>query len=98
MTYANSTERAAFISGLRGLVEYLESDLEVPAPIYSTVHTFPPAGDWSALCGEIDAIAARLGVTTHVTASGHYVAVRCFGSVEYRAVAIPRYDDSGQGE
>jgi hypothetical protein len=41
------------------------------------------------MCAEIDAIAARLGVTARLTA-GHYLAVRRFGTVEYRAVAIPR--------
>lgn len=98
MTYADSTERAAFISGLRRLSEYLESNPEIPTPVYTTVHTFPPAGDWPWMCDEIDAIAAFLGVTTRVTISGHYVAVRSFGPVEYNAVAIPRYDDSEQGE
>jgi hypothetical protein len=98
MTYADSTERAAFISGLRGLVEYLESNPEIPTPIYSTVHTFPPVGDWPAMCAEIDAIAARLGVATRVTISGHYVAFRSFGPVEYDAVAIPPHSDGEQGE
>jgi hypothetical protein len=98
MTYADSIEHAAFISGLRRLVEYLESNPEIPVPIYCTVHTFPPAGDWPTMCAEIDAIAARLGVATTVTPGGHYVAVKCFGPLEYHAVAIPRYDDSEQGE
>ena len=76
MTYADSTERAALISGLRGLADYLESNPEVPAPGYSAVHTFPPDGDWAEMCAEIDAIAARLGVIAHLTGGGHYVAVR----------------------
>lgn len=97
MTYADSTEREAFISGLRRLVEYLESNPAIPTPIYSTVHTFPPAGDWPAMCAEIDAIAALLGVPTRVTPSGHYGAALRFGPVEYYAVAIPRYDVE-QGE
>jgi hypothetical protein len=45
MTYSDPTQRAAFIGGLRALADYLESNPEVPAPIYSTVHTFPPDGD-----------------------------------------------------
>ena len=95
MTYANSTERAAFISGLRRLAEYLESNPEIPAPIYHIVHTFPPAGDWAWMCDEIDAIAAFLGVATRVTPGGHYMAARSFGPVEYNAVAIP---PAAQGE
>ncbi len=35
MTYADSTERAALIGGLRALADYLESNPEIPAPIYS---------------------------------------------------------------
>jgi hypothetical protein len=90
MTYADFTERTAFISGLRGLADYLESNPEVPAPSYSTVYTFPPQTEWAEMRAEIDAIAARLGVTAYRTGGGHYTADRYFGPVEYRAVAIPR--------
>lgn len=90
MTYADSTERAALISGLRALADYLESNPGVPAAAYPVVYAFPPAGEWAEMRAEIDATAARLGVTPHLTGGGHYVAVRSFGPVEYRAVAIPR--------
>lgn len=89
MTHADSTERAALISGFRGLADYLESNPEVPAPIYSTVHAFPPRGNWAEMCAEIDATASSLGVAPGMTDGGHYIAVRDFGPVEYRAVAIP---------
>ena len=94
MTYADPTERAALIGGLRALADYLESNPEVPTPIYSTVHTFPPDGDWAVMRAEIDAIATPLGVIAYRSAGGHYVATRSFGPVEYRAVAIPRRDDA----
>jgi hypothetical protein len=94
MTYADSTERAALISGLRSLADYLESNPQVPAPSYSTVYTFPN-GNWAEMGAEIDAIATRLDVIAHET-GGHYVATRCFGPVEYRAVAIPRKNDEGE--
>ncbi len=89
MTYPDSAERAALISGLRTIADYLESNPAVPAPAYPVVYTFPPAGDWAEMRADIDATAARLGVTAHRT-GGHYVAARSFGPVEYRAVAIPR--------
>jgi hypothetical protein len=89
MTYANSTERAALIGGLRGLADYLESNPEVPAPIYSHIIAFPPDGNWAGMCAEIDATAALLGVIPRVTWGGHYVATRSFGPVEYETVAIP---------
>jgi hypothetical protein len=94
MTYADRTERAALIGGLRALADYLESNPEVPTPIYSTMHTFPPDADWAAMRAEIDAIAASLGVVAYRSAGGHYLASRSFGPVEYRAVAIPRRDDN----
>jgi hypothetical protein len=96
MTYSDPTERAAFIGGLRALADYLRSNPEVPAPIYSTVHTFPPDGNWTGMRAEIDAIAAPLGVIAHLTGGGHYVATRSFGPVEYRAVAIPRRDNESE--
>jgi hypothetical protein len=98
MNHADSTERAAFISGLRSLADYLESNPEVPASTYPVVHTFPSADDWAQMRAEIDATAARLGVNARLTAGGHYVAERFFGPVEYRAVAIPRKNDNEQSE
>jgi len=98
MNHADSTERAALISGLRALADYLESNPEVPAPAYAVVYKFPPTGDWAQMRAEIDATAARLGVNAHLTAGGHYVAVRLFGPVEYRAVAIPRKNDNERSE
>ena len=98
MTHADSTERAALIGGLRGLADYLESNPEVPAPSYSTVYTFPPDGDWMEMRAEIDAIAARLGMIAYDTIGGHYTATRSFGTVEYRAVAIPPKSGSSNRE
>jgi hypothetical protein len=94
MTYADSTERAALISGLRALADYLETNSEVPAPIYTTVHAFPPDTEWAAMQAEINAIAAQLDAVAYRSAGGHYLACRSFGPVEYRAVAIPRRDDN----
>ncbi len=88
MTYADSTERAALIGGLRALADYLESNPKVPAPSYSDVFTFPPDGDCAGMRAEIDAIAERIGTKARETVRGHYVATRSFGPVEYRAVAI----------
>ena len=94
MTHADSTERAALISGFRGLADYLESNPQIPAPAYSTVHAFPSDDDWAEMRAAIDVIADRLGVIAHLAGGGHYVATRSFGPVEYRAVAIPPKSDS----
>jgi hypothetical protein len=98
MNHADPTVRAALISGLRALADYLESNPEVPAPAYPVVHTFPAAGEWLQMRAEIDATAARLDVNAHLTGGGHYVAVRFFGPVEYQAVAIPRKSDNERSE
>jgi hypothetical protein len=89
MTYADSTERTAFINGLRRLADHLESNPEIPVPIYSTVHVFPSDGGWPGMCADVDTTAARMGVAARLTIGGHYIATRSFGPVEYRAVAIP---------
>jgi hypothetical protein len=94
MTYANSTEREAIIRGFRGLSDYLESNPEVPISAYPTVFAFPPRGDWAGMCADIDAVAVFLGIPAGMTDGGHYVAVRYFGPVEYRAVAIPPGSES----
>ena len=98
MTYADPAERGAFISGLRELADYLESNPEVPVPSYSPVYTFPPDGEWAEMRAEIDATAARLGVIARLAGGGHYVATRSFGPVGYSAVAIPRKSNSGNKE
>lgn len=94
MTYADFTERAALIAGLRGLSDYLESNPEVPAPKYSNVLAFPLDDDWAKMRAEIDTVAALLGVVACETNGGHYFATRSFGPIEYRAVAIPHRNDS----
>jgi hypothetical protein len=100
MTYADTNQRAALISGLHALADYLESNPGVPTPIYSDILTFPPHNDWVVMRAEIDVIATRLGVSGQQTSGGHYVAARSFGAVEYRVVAIPPRSHCGneQGE
>jgi hypothetical protein len=107
MTYADSTQRAALIGGLRALAGYLESNPEVPSPTYAECYIFPPGGTCAETPAEIDVVAARLGRTASPTDAGrhagqHYVVTRSFGPVEYRAVAIckdhPRHDDNPDDE
>ena len=88
--YANDDERARLIAGLRDLAEFLDQNPQVPAPRYADVLVVPPSGSDAEMFAEIDAIAERIGATASAEApAGHYRAVRYFGSVQYRAVAIP---------
>jgi hypothetical protein len=90
MTYSAPEERARFITGLRELAAFLDSNPETPAPVDTTVYVFPPAdGSDTEHRAEIDVIASRLFTRAYKTTGGHYVASRFFGPVEYRAVAIP---------
>lgn len=94
MTYANATERQALISGLRDLADFLESNPSVPAPNDAYVFVFPPRSmPDSEKRNEIDVIASRIGSGAK-DLYGHYLTVRRFGPVEYRAVAIPA--DTGE--
>jgi len=93
MTYLNSTDRAALISGLRELADYLEETPELPVTGNPVVYAFPPTAAWDAMRAEIDSAAAALGVAGQLNGGGHYVASRSFGLVEYRAVAIPAKTD-----
>ena len=93
--HANSEERKRFIAGLRDLAEFLGQNPDVPAPRHTDVLVFPADGSDAEKFAEIDVIAPQIGMT----ASGadgpadHYSAVRRFGPVHYRAVAIPNRDD-----
>ena len=89
--YANSEERTRLIAGLRELAEYLDHNPNVPAPRWTDLLVFPPAGSDAEMFTEIDAIASRIGATASDADSpaGHYSASRDFGPVQYRAVAIP---------
>jgi hypothetical protein len=99
--YADERERARLVAGLRDLAEFLARNPRVPAPRYATVHVFPPDGADAGMFAEIDAIAGQIAATAVTGAAGHYVAVREFGPVQYRAVAIPNIahnDDGGEAE
>jgi hypothetical protein len=95
--YANSEERTRLIAGLRSLAEFLDQNPEIPAPSWADLHVFPPDGSDAEMFAEIDVIAERIGVTASDADSpaGHYSAVRDFGPVQYRAVAIPRHAREG---
>jgi hypothetical protein len=89
--YANSEERDRLIAGLRELAEFLDRNQQVPVPRSADLLVFPPNGSDAEMFAEIDAIAAHIGAVASGADSprGHYCAVREFGPVQYRAVAIP---------
>ena len=89
--YSDDKQRIRLIVGLRDLADYLEHNPRVPAPPRADVLVFPPEASDAEMFAEIDAIAEMIGPTASDADSphGHYSAVRNFGPVQYRAVAIP---------
>ena len=89
--YADHKERMRLIAGLRDLADYLEQNLRVPVPPRADVLVFPAEASDAEMFAEIDTIAEMIGSAASDADSpcGHYSAVRNFGPVQYRAVAIP---------
>ena len=82
--------RQAFIAGLRDLAWYLASHPAVPVSRYGTeIHLHADSTDDGG-CAQVDHFARRLGATADnsIANDGHYEAVRCFGPVGYKMIAI----------
>ncbi len=82
--------RQAFITGLRDLADYLASHPAVPVPLYGTeIHLCANSTDDGG-CAQVDRFARQLNaaVENRIAHSGHYEAVRSFGPVGYRMIAI----------
>jgi hypothetical protein len=97
--YANDEERVRLIAGLRDLAEFLDQNPEVPAPWGTDILVFPIEASDVEMFAEIDTIAELIGSTASDADSprGHYSAVRNFGPVQYRAIAIPHTARDDQG-
>ncbi|MFI6802614.1 hypothetical protein [Streptosporangium canum] len=83
--------RTAFITGLRELADFVETNPEIPIPRASIpVHYFPERVTDSEMCAEVDRIAELLGTDidpVHLP-HDHYTTARHFGPISYEAVAI----------
>jgi hypothetical protein len=100
MNYSSNDEkRVRFIAGLRDLADFLDQDSGVPVPWGTDVLVFPTEASDSEMFAEIDTIAELIGSTASDADSprGHYSAVRAFGPVQYRAVAIPHSARDNEG-
>jgi len=97
--HADAKQRIRLIAGLRDLADYLEHNPRVPAPPRADVLVFPAEASDAEMFAEIDAIAEMIGSTASDARSphGHYSAVRNFGPVQYRAVAIPHSARAKEG-
>jgi len=97
--YANDEERVRLIAGLRDLAEFLDQNPEVPVPWGTDILVFPVEASDVEMFAEIDTIAELIGSTASDADSprGHYSAVRTFGPVQYRAIAIPHSTRDNEG-
>ena len=82
--------RQAFITGLRDLADYLDQHPAVAIPEHGTDILLSAASADGGGCAQVDYFARQLGVPVEneLAYSGHYRAVRSFGPVGYRMVAI----------
>lgn len=98
--YANDEQRIRLIAGLRDLADFLDQNPAVPAPWETSLLVFPPEASDAEMFAEVDIIAGLIGSTASDDGSpnGHYSAVRSFGSVQYRAIAIPHRARKKGGE
>jgi hypothetical protein len=97
--YANDEDRVRLIAGLRDLADFLNQNPGVPVPRGTDVLVFPVEASDAEMFAEIDTIAEMIGSTASDADSprGHYSAVRNFGPVQYRAVAIPHSARDNEG-
>jgi|GraSoi2013_115cm_1033766.scaffolds.fasta_scaffold49820_2 hypothetical protein len=98
--YANDEQRVRLVAGLRDLADFLDQNPDVPAPWEADLLVFPPEASDAEMFAEIDSIAELIGSDASDNGSphGHYSAVRSFGPVHYRAVAIPYRARKNRGE
>ncbi|GGK62765.1 hypothetical protein Ppa06_20940 [Planomonospora parontospora subsp. parontospora] len=85
------TRRAAFITGLRDLADFIETNPGVPVPRQSTAITyFPEQATDAEMCAEVDRIAGLCGsrIDPAPLPYGHYMITLPFGPLRYEIAAI----------
>jgi hypothetical protein len=84
-----SGDRAAFLAGLRGLVDFLTANPAVVVPRHASVALLVDASDSAGRREGVESVAAPLGVPAEDLGQGYFDA-RCeFGPITYVVVAIP---------
>ena len=84
-----SGDRAAFLAGLRELVDFLTANPAVVVPRHASVIVLVNASDSAARRAGVESVAAPLGVPTEDIGSGYFDARRDFGPISYGAVGVP---------
>ncbi|MGV4891291.1 hypothetical protein ACSR0Z_32805 [Streptomyces viridosporus] len=84
-----SGDRAAFLAGLRELVDFLTANPAVVVPRNASVAVLVDASDSVSRHEGVESVAAPLGVPAEDIGRGYFNARRDFGPVSYVVVAIP---------
>ncbi|WP_406179006.1 hypothetical protein [Streptomyces canus] len=84
-----SGDRAAFLAGLRELVDFLTANPAVVVPHRASVAVLVDASDSATRREGVESVAAPLGVPTEDLGQGYFDARREFGPIAYVVVAIP---------
>ncbi|WP_435211172.1 hypothetical protein [Streptomyces sp. bgisy034] len=82
-------DRAAFLAGLRELVDFLTADPAVVVPRHASVVVRVDASDSAARRDGVEFVAVPLGVPTADIGRGYFDARRYFGPISYSVVGIP---------
>ncbi|MFJ9891789.1 hypothetical protein ACIQPR_00515 [Streptomyces sp. NPDC091280] len=82
-------DRAAFLAGLRELVDFLTANPAVVVPRHASVVVLVDASDSVARRDGVEFVAVPLGVPTEDIGRGYFDARRDFGPISYSALGIP---------
>ncbi|MFI6208902.1 hypothetical protein ACIBAI_21245 [Streptomyces sp. NPDC051041] len=84
-----SGDRAAFLAGLRELIDFLTAHPALAVPRYASFAVLVDAPDSAARRDGVESVAAPLGVPTEDTGRGYFHARRDFGPISYAVVGVP---------
>ncbi|OQD52362.1 hypothetical protein BM536_035340 [Streptomyces phaeoluteigriseus] len=84
-----SGDRAAFLVGLRELVDFLTANPAVVVPRHASVVVLVDAFDPAARLDGVECVAAPLGVPTEDIGQGYFAARRDFGPISFGVAGIP---------
>lgn len=84
-----SGDRAAFLAGLRELVDFLTANSTVVVPRHASVAVLVDASDSIARHDGVEFVAAPLGVPAADIGEGYFNAWLDFGPISYGVIAVP---------
>ncbi|MBQ0828183.1 hypothetical protein ABZ669_00475 [Streptomyces hirsutus] len=84
-----SGDRAAFLAGLRELIDFLTAHPDVVVPRHASLVVLVDATDSAARLDGVQSVAAPLSVPAEDIGRGYFGARRDFGPISYGVVGVP---------